>query len=88
MKKASLDEIRKMADAGRLFHSSDAPTDVEDLGPDFWKDADIVRPKDRAHSVHLKIDPEVFAFFKRQGKGHLTRMQNVLKAYVAAHGNK
>ncbi|WP_201776110.1 BrnA antitoxin family protein [Devosia geojensis] len=36
-------------------------------------------------SVHLKLEPEVFDFFKSQGKGHITRMQNVLKAYVRAH---
>lgn len=35
-------------------------------------------------SVHLKLDRDVFDFFKSQGKGHLTRMQNVLKAYVRA----
>jgi len=34
--------------------------------------------------VHLKLDPDVFAFFKQQGKGHITRMQDVLKAYVKA----
>ncbi|MCS6761070.1 MAG: BrnA antitoxin family protein [Candidatus Devosia symbiotica] len=32
--------------------------------------------------VHLKIDPEVFVWFKNQDKGHITRMQDVLKAYV------
>jgi uncharacterized protein (DUF4415 family) len=47
-------------------------------------------PRSRGHgprrSVHLKLDPEVFDFFYQEagGKGHLTRMQNVLKAYVNA----
>lgn len=35
-------------------------------------------------SVHLRLDRDVIAFFKRQGKGHLTRMQAVLRAYVEA----
>jgi len=30
------------------------------------------------------LDPEVYLHFKAQGKGHITRMQNVLKAYVKA----
>lgn len=40
----------------------------------------------RHRSVHLKLDPEVFACFVAEtgGKGHLTRMQNVLRAYVKA----
>ncbi|MGV8841173.1 MAG: BrnA antitoxin family protein [Bauldia sp.] len=41
----------------------------------------------RPRSVHLKLDPDVFEFFwqEAQGKGHITRMQNVLRAYVRAH---
>ncbi len=35
-------------------------------------------------SVHLKLESEVYQFFKSEGKGHITRMQNVLKAYVRA----
>jgi uncharacterized protein (DUF4415 family) len=85
MKKASLEQIREMAEAGKLYHNPDAPTEVEELGDDFWREAQVVRAKDRPHSVHLKLEPEVFEFFKRQGKGHLTRMQNVLKAYARAH---
>jgi uncharacterized protein (DUF4415 family) len=57
---------------------------AEDLGPDFWKDATLVAPR-APKSVHLKLDPEVFDYFKAQGKGHLTRMQEVLRAYVRAH---
>ncbi len=26
-------------------------------------------------SVHLRLEPEVFEFFKAGGKGHITRMQ-------------
>jgi uncharacterized protein (DUF4415 family) len=41
----------------------------------------------KPRSVHLKVDPDVFEFFRAEshGKGHLTRMQNVLKAYAKAH---
>ena len=33
------------------------------------------------------LDPEVFEYFytETKGKGHLTRMQNVLRAYMNAH---
>lgn len=74
-----------MKERGELFHDPDA-SEGEDLGPEFWAEAKLVEPK-RPRSVHLKIDPDVFDFFFAQskGKGHLTRMQNVLKAYVNAH---
>jgi uncharacterized protein (DUF4415 family) len=83
MKRASLEEIRRMKDAGELTFSRPA-IEPEDLGPDFWKDAEVTPPRE-PKSVHLKLDPEVFDFFKSRGKGHLTRMQDVLRAYVRAH---
>ncbi len=61
----------------------DAP-DGPELGDTFWAHADIVEPRTKT-SVHLRVDAEVLDFFKRQGKGHLTRMNAVLKAYVKAH---
>ena len=48
----------------------------------FWKRRSSPRPARK--SVHLKLEPEVFEFFKQGGKGHLTRMQNVLAAYARA----
>ncbi len=52
------------------------------LRPD-WTSARLVLPEPK-QSVHLRLDRDVIAFFKAQGKGHLTRMQAVLRAYVAA----
>lgn len=57
-------------------------TEDDQLPAAFWDAAEVVSPAKT--SVHLKLDPEVFAFFKRGGKGHLTRMQAVLAAYVRA----
>lgn len=85
IRRASLEDIRRMKEKGELFHSPNAH-EGETLGPDFWAHAEVEAPR-RPRSVHLKLDPDVFEFFHRQagGKGHLTKMQNVLKAYVNAH---
>ena len=84
-RRASLAEIGKMRKAGDLDHDPDAPQG-ENLGPDFWAKAEVKAAR-KPRSVHLKLDPEVFEYFyyESKGKGHLTRMQNVLKAYVNAH---
>ncbi len=85
MKRASLAEIRKQQVSGKLYHDPAAP---EGLGMDaaFWEHAKLVEPT-RARSVHLRLDPEVFEYFftVTGGKGHLSRMQAVLKAYALAH---
>lgn len=84
MKRASLADIRRMKDEGKLFYDRNAP-EGESLGAEFWAKAQIEPPR-KPRSVHLKLDPEVFDFFfqEAKGKGHLTHMQNVLKAYMKA----
>lgn len=84
IRQASLADIKRMKQKGELFHDPNA-LEGEKLGPDFWAKAEIEAPR-KPRSVHLKLDPEVFEFFyaRSNGKGHLTRMQNVLKAYANA----
>lgn len=78
-----------MHDRGETFPTPpDAPT-IE-LDDAFWENAYVVMPGetfDRV-SVHLRLSPDVFNWFKAQGKGHVTRMQEVLRAYYAAHQNR
>ena len=78
-------EIRAMKDRGELYHNPDAP-EGPDLPDSFWANAKVVYPQ-KATSVHLRLDPEVYEYFRATsgGKGHITRMQAVLKAYVEAH---
>ena len=49
-----------------------------------WTQAKLVLPQAK-QSVHLRLEKEIIAFFKSAGKGHISRMQAVLKAYVDAH---
>ena len=49
-----------------------------------WTQAKLILPQAK-QSVHLRLDQEIIAFFKSAGKGHISRMQAVLKAYVDAH---
>ena len=53
------------------------------LQPD-WTRAKLFLPKPK-QSVHLRLEEDIIQFFKAQGKGHISRMQAVLKAYVDAH---
>ena len=84
IRRASHTHVRRMKEKGEVGHDPAAP-EGESLGREFWAKAEI-RPA-RKRSVHLKLDPEVFEFFHAEsdGKGHLTKMQNVLKAYAKAH---
>lgn len=54
-----------------------------------------VRPNDDTNpkpvtkkQVNLRVDPDIIAFFKEAGAGHLTRMHSVLRAHVDAECKK
>lgn len=51
---------------------------------DFWRDARVVMPPPGKASVHLRVDADVLNWFREQGRGHLTRMNAVLRSYMEA----
>ena len=82
----SLSQIKAMREAGRDKTKADAP-EAESLGADFWSSARVVMPGGKT-SVHLRLDSDVVEWFKADGKGHLTRMNAVLRAYVEAQKHR
>ena len=86
IRRSSLDGIKRMRAEG-LTRATPADAPEIELDEEFWRNARIVSTEaPRKTSVHLRIDPETFAFFRAAGKGHLTRMAKVLKAYAQSHG--
>jgi uncharacterized protein (DUF4415 family) len=78
----SLSAIKKKIARGTSKTRADAP-EAAPVGEAFWKRARVVMPRGKT-SVHLRIDRDVFDWFKKQGEGHLTRMNAVLRSYVDA----
>ena len=82
MVRYSLSEVEAIRERGDDLTRRDAP-EAESLGEDFWKSARVVMPSGKT-PVHLRLDRDVVDWFKSHGKGHLTRMNAVLRAYVDA----
>jgi uncharacterized protein (DUF4415 family) len=60
-------------------------TDLPEVGEDFFKTARLVMPASCGkQAVSLRVDEDVVAWFRAQGKGHLSRMNAVLRAYMLA----
>lgn len=80
----SLDEAIRRYDAGEVYINRNAP-EGPDLPDSFWENAVVYGPR-LTRPVSLKLDAFVFQHFVDEtgGKGHITRMQEVLKAYVRA----
>lgn len=79
---ADLKKVDAMTDA-KLEQIIAEDKDERDLQPD-WTRAKLVLSEPK-QSVHLRLEQDIIDFFKARGKGHISRMQAVLKAYVTAH---
>lgn len=85
----SLEDIRKLkgkTDWDRLRREEEAGIEPEPDEDEFdldWSQAVLVIPEPKT-PVSIRLDPEVLAFFKAQGKGYQTRINAVLRAYVKA----
>jgi uncharacterized protein (DUF4415 family) len=74
--------VRAVSEKG-LERSIASDPDSNVAGLD-WTQARLVMPQ-RKESVHLRLDPDLLAWYRLQGRGHLTRMNAVLRAYMDAH---
>jgi len=79
----SLDELRELRERGETESRADAPALSVDA--EFWQNARVVMPPPGKASIHLRVDSDVLEWFKEQGRGHLTRMNAVLRSFMEAH---
>lgn len=80
LKTVSLNELDAMYERGEVFQNPEAPIESDVVS---WAKAKVnVRASKK--SIHLRIDADVLDFFKQDGKGHLTRMNAVLRQYMEA----
>jgi uncharacterized protein (DUF4415 family) len=59
-----------------------SPPELADLPANFWQDADLVWPVGR-EPISLRVDRDVLAWFRAQGPRYQSRMNAVLRTYVA-----
>jgi uncharacterized protein (DUF4415 family) len=80
---------RGRADFARLRKATErairrtSPPELADLPPDFFSEAVIVHPSPK-QPISLRLDEDVLRWFKAQGPRYQSRMNAVLRAYMAA----
>ena len=71
---------------GRLAKMKESEIDTSDLpvlDKDFFKKAEIRIPKNKK-MVSIRLDEEVLNWFKKEGKGYQTKINEILKMYMRA----
>jgi uncharacterized protein (DUF4415 family) len=86
-KRYSRAEIAEMKKRGETRATPFNAPEIE-LDDEFWNRARIVASRPRRASVHLRIDPDTIAFFRSAGRGHLTRMADVLRIYAETQSKR
>ena len=78
--RASLARLRK---ASERDIRQTSPLELTDLPMDFFSSAVLVQPTPK-QPVSLRVDVDVLKWFKAQGPRYQSRMNAVLRAYMAA----
>ena len=77
--RADLDRLRRVTD--REIEST-SPPELADLPEGFWEEAAVVHPEPKK-PISLRVDADVLRWFKAQGPRYQSRMNAVLRAYMA-----
>lgn len=78
-------------DRSRLDNLKDEDIDFSDIPPlsaeDFARSVvrEGLKPPSGKCQVTLRVDADVLAWFRKQGKGYQTRINQLLRAYMEAH---
>ena len=62
-------------------------SDVPELDAEFFRKARVVVPP-RKQQLTIRLDTDVLAWLKSQGKGYQSRINAILRAYYDAHREK
>jgi len=77
--RADLAHLRRLTDAEI---ARTAPPELADLPDDFWAEPTLVFPAAK-RAISLRVDEDVLAWFKASGPRYQSRMNAVLRSYMA-----
>ncbi|WP_374098983.1 BrnA antitoxin family protein [Pseudomonas aeruginosa] len=82
MSKASKTDWERLA---KMDDKDIDTSDIAELGEEFFRKAELHVPVKQA--VTIRLDADVLEWFKGQGAGYQTRINQLLRQYMQAHRN-
>ncbi len=87
LEKSQTDWARIDAMTDEEIDLSDIPEITEEMwAKGVWRKG--LKPTANKSQLTLRIDQDVIEFFKAQGRGYQTKINQLLRAYMEAHDNK
>jgi len=59
-------------------------SDIPELDDNFWNNVKLVQPT-KKKAISIRLDQDIIDFFKSEGRGYQSKINNVLRTYVEAH---
>lgn len=79
----------RLAEINAMSDDQIDTSDIPELDDTFFETARLVLPAGTTkRAVTMRLDEDVLEWFRSGGKGHLTRMNAILRAYMLAHRGK
>ena len=66
-------------------------SDVDEITPEMFAKAVVrhgLKPVPRKQQITLRVDSDVLSWFKSHGRGYQTKINDLLRAYMNAHGQQ
>jgi uncharacterized protein (DUF4415 family) len=77
---------RRLAEIDAIADKDINTSDIAEVDEAFFETAKLVMPAaGNKTAVSIRVDDDVLKWFKAQGRGHLSRMNAVLRAYMLSH---
>ena len=83
MKKTSVTDWQKL---NNMSDDEIDTSDIPELDETFFKEAELRLPVKKP--VTIRLDSDVLEWFKGQGQGYQTRINNLLRKYMETHKSR
>lgn len=83
MKKLNKQQLTEIEALGKMDDSEIDLSDIPEMGEEFFKNA-VLLHRSKKIATSIRYDQDILNFFKKQGQGWQTKMNDVLKTYVSA----
>lgn len=78
----TIKQLQKMSDSEIDF------SDIPEQNPQDWVNNVIIRDIETKQAITIRLDKDILDFFKQNGIGYQTRINDVLRAFIEAHTNR
>jgi uncharacterized protein (DUF4415 family) len=79
--KTDYERLAKLSEAG-IERMARSDPDHPGLDDEFWRLVDDIETPRSKQAISIKLDDDVLAFFRKQGRGYQTRINAVLRRYM------